>query len=426
MPPPRGRAAAAAAARAPVPRPPGLAPSSPSPSGSASPCPGLGVPVGSGAGQRSVGGGPLVLASHRLLLRHPRHQLPRSSLRRVRHAASAAGAGCAAGVAPWVRAGLLLAGLGAGGPGRPDSGPLPGRTASPKMPVELAPAGWWSSGRAATAGSRAGGDVMVMAGGKATGGSLASHRLFCLHPPHHRSLCSLRRVRHAAPRTAGLLPPPPPGAGQSVGDAVAAGGLAAGGALAVAAAGSFASHRLLRLHPPHHCSFGRRARHVLPRLAGPLSSPAGPAVSSGGRSPSMAGSVAGAPGAPASAPAPSGAAAAARSAGRAGGGRRKSHPRWLRHPLHHRDRSSPAVLQARGSGALGGGPARSPPVPMSVPAGSVRAGATSPPPLEAVCTVASAPRSVSAGPRGGGGVGAGGAWGGGPGSGVRSWRAAML
>ena len=68
-----------------------------------------------GAGQSTVGGSiPPALTSHRLLLRHPRHQLARSFLRRVRHAAGAAVAGCTAGEASrgWV---CLLA----TGPGTP-------------------------------------------------------------------------------------------------------------------------------------------------------------------------------------------------------------------------------------------------------------------------------------------------------------------
>ena len=163
---------------------------------------GLAVPAEDAtcSGWAATGGGfAPALTSHRLLLRQPRHQFSRSFFKRVRHAASAAAAGCAAGEAPSGRTGLLLAGLSAGGPGRPGSGASRWRTTSPKMPVGAPESTLVEAAvcpRSGGDGSR--GSVVVELGG--AGGSLAPHRFFCRHPRHHRSFCwGPRRARQVSP-----------------------------------------------------------------------------------------------------------------------------------------------------------------------------------------------------------------------------------
>ena len=197
---------------------------------------------------------------------------------------------------------------------------------------------------------------------------------------------------------------------------------------------SLLSHLFFRLQPPRHRSLSslKRARQVVPLgLSPPSLSVAG--TGSPGDRDSSARLVVGVPGPPTIAVASWVAVTVTAD------GRRRSHPRWLLHPLHHLVRSGCADRQARGRLLLVDEAGCVPRAPSS-PDSSPWAGATAlEPVVPPVAVAASAPASVSAGACGGGGggsvVGVGGAGAGGsgrsaagPGSGVgaQSCRAATL
>ena len=208
-----------------------------------------------------------------------------------------------------------------------------------------------------------------------------------------------------------------------------------GGAAEVAVAGrtSLLSHLFFRLQPPHHRSLSslKRARQVVPLgLSPPSSLSVAGTGSPGGRDPSARLVV--------EVPGPPTIAIASWVAVTVTDGRRRSHPRWFLHPLHHLVRSGCADRQARGRLLLVDEAGCVPRAPSS-PGSSPRAGATAlEPVVPPVAVAASAPASVSAGSCGGsgggvvgdGGAGAGGsgrsAAGPGSGGGAQSCRAATL